>query len=178
MSIAEFPSDWSSALVLVAHPDDPEYGMAAAVDEVEFWGFPDSELFNTPELREKIAETIVRVNPDIVLSLYGGPEWGPGLPNQRDHIEFAAAVVEAFDELPDPPRGLFVNGPGSTHAVEVDDFTELAVDSLAEHDVYLSVLAPDTPVIDQARAQVDMTTGSIDGFPAARACGLTQIRPV
>ena len=26
-----FPSDWDSLLVLVPHPDDPEYGTAAAV---------------------------------------------------------------------------------------------------------------------------------------------------
>lgn len=26
-----FPTDWRSALVLVPHPDDPEYGVAAAV---------------------------------------------------------------------------------------------------------------------------------------------------
>lgn len=224
MSIAEFPSDWSSALVLVAHPDDPEYGMAAAVakwtaegkivtyalatsgeagiegispesagplredeqrasaqvvgvDEVEFWGFPDSKVFNTPELRSKIAETIVRVNPDIVVATYGGPEWAPGLPNQRDHMEFAAAVVDAYDALPDPPRALFVNGPGSTHAVDVDGFVDTAVASLTEHRVYLEVLDPNTPVIDQARAVVANGTGVIDGFPAAHATGLTQIRP-
>lgn len=28
-----FPQDWRTALVIVAHPDDPEYGMAAAVAE-------------------------------------------------------------------------------------------------------------------------------------------------
>ena len=28
-----FPQDWQTALVIVAHPDDPEYGMAAAVAE-------------------------------------------------------------------------------------------------------------------------------------------------
>lgn len=28
-----FPQDWQRALVIVAHPDDPEYGMAAAVAE-------------------------------------------------------------------------------------------------------------------------------------------------
>ncbi|GAA3965565.1 PIG-L family deacetylase [Gordonia caeni] len=224
MTISEFPTDWSSALVLVAHPDDPEYGMAAAVakwtsegktvvyalatsgeagiegmapaeagplredeqrasaavvgvDHVEFWGFDDSELFNTPELREKIAETIERVHPDVVLSLYGGPEWAPGMPNQRDHMEFAAAVVDAFDSLTDPPRALFVNGPGSTHAVDVDGFVEQAVDSLAEHKVYLAVLDPDTPVADQARTQVEMTTGVQDGFDAAHASGFTRIRP-
>ncbi|GAC58210.1 hypothetical protein GOHSU_35_00050 [Gordonia hirsuta DSM 44140 = NBRC 16056] len=223
MTIAEFPSDWSSALVLVAHPDDPEYGMAAAVarwtaegklvtyglatsgeagiegmdpaeagplredeqrasaavvgvDEVEFWGFEDSELFNTAALRDKIAETIVRVNPDIVLSLYGGPELAPGRPNQRDHMEFAAAVVDAFDALTDPPRALFVNGPGSTHAVDVDGYIEPAVASLAEHDVYLAVLDPQTPVVDQARAQVEMSTSPIEGFPAAHASGFTLVR--
>lgn len=32
-SLQEFPQDWQRALVLVAHPDDPEYGMAAAVAE-------------------------------------------------------------------------------------------------------------------------------------------------
>ncbi|MCP2262056.1 N-acetylglucosaminyl deacetylase, LmbE family [Streptoalloteichus tenebrarius] len=31
MELAEFPEDWSSALVVVAHPDDMEYGGAAAV---------------------------------------------------------------------------------------------------------------------------------------------------
>lgn len=224
MTITEFPTDWTSALVLVAHPDDPEYGMAAAVakwttegknvvyalatsgergiegmapeeagplredeqrasgavvgvDHVEFWGFDDSELFNTPELRAKIAETIERVRPDIVLSLYGGPEWAPGIPNQRDHMEFAAAVADAYDQLGDPPRALFVNGPGSTHAVDVDGFVEPAVDSLAEHKVYLAVLDPDTPVVDQARAQVEMSTAAQDGFPAAHASGFTQLRP-
>ncbi|ALV44960.1 GlcNAc-PI de-N-acetylase [Arthrobacter alpinus] len=31
--LLEFPQNWDRALVLVAHPDDPEYGMAAAVAE-------------------------------------------------------------------------------------------------------------------------------------------------
>jgi hypothetical protein len=35
---------------------------------------------------------------------------------------------------------------------------ERAVASLAAHDVYLSVLDPHTPVVEQARLQVDMTT--------------------
>ncbi|MFZ2510652.1 MAG: PIG-L deacetylase family protein [Gordonia sp. (in: high G+C Gram-positive bacteria)] len=224
MAIAEFPTDWSSALVLVAHPDDPEYGMAAAVarwtaegklvtyalatsgevgiegmapteagplredeqrasaaivgvDEVEFWGFPDSRLVNSAALREKIGETIVRVNPDIVLTLYGGAEFAPGKPNQRDHMEFTAAVIDAYDALAQPPRALFANGPGSTHAVDVAGYVEPAVDSLAEHRVYLSVLDPDTPVVDQARAQVTMMVAPKDGFDAAHAVGFTQLRP-
>ncbi|MGE0219282.1 MAG: PIG-L family deacetylase, partial [Mycolicibacterium sp.] len=30
-SLEPFPSQWRSALVLVPHPDDPEYGIGAAV---------------------------------------------------------------------------------------------------------------------------------------------------
>jgi LmbE family N-acetylglucosaminyl deacetylase len=203
--IEPFPSDWNSALVLVPHPDDPEYGCAAAVakwtssgrtvhyalacrgeagiagmapeeagplregeqrrsaaivgvDELQFWDFPDSNIRNTPELRAKIADTITALAPDVVITLYSGPEWGPGAPNQRDHIEFSNAVAAAYDSLPDPPRWMFENGPGGTHGETVDGFVEVAVASLASHDVYLSVLDPDTPVEVQARKQVEMST--------------------
>ncbi len=33
------------------------------------------------------------VDPDVIISLFGGDHWAPGAPNQRDHIEFAAAVA-------------------------------------------------------------------------------------
>ena len=221
-----FPDDWQTGLVLVAHPDDPEYGMAAAVakwtsqgkrvvyalassgeagiewlepavagplreneqrasaavvgvDEVEFWGFPDSAIRNTPELRAKVTETIERIAPQVILSLYGGPEWAPGQPNQSDHMEFAAAVLDAYDALPaaSRPAWLFENGPHATHAVPVDDEIEIAVRSLAEHERYLSVLDPDTPVVEQARRQVDSTTGPRDDFDGRRAVGFELKRP-
>ncbi|MEO9328374.1 PIG-L deacetylase family protein [Gordonia aurantiaca] len=213
-NLLPFPTEWQTGLVLVAHPDDPEYGMAAAVarwtgegrrvvyalassgergiegltpaetgplreaeqrasakivgvDEVEFWGFPDSDIRNTPELRSKITETVERVAPQVILSLYGGPEWAPGQPNQRDHMEFSAAVLDAYDELarrlPDAtPAWLFENGPAPTHVVDVDDQIEIAVRSLAAHDRYLSVLDPDTPVPDQARRQIESATAPRD----------------
>ena len=203
--VAPFPSDWDTALVLVPHPDDPEYGCAAAVakwtssgktvhyalacrgeagiegmppeeagplreleqrrsaaivgvDDVQFWDFPDSNIRNTPELRAKIAETITDFAPDVVITLYSGPEWAPGAPNQRDHIEFSNAVAAAYDSLETPPRWLFENGPEISHGETVDDFVEIAVASLSAHEVYLSVLDPDTPVEQQARKQVEMTT--------------------
>ena len=93
-----------------------------------------------------------------MITLYSGPEWAPGAPNQRDHIEFSNAVAAAYDSLPDPPRWLFENGPEVTHGEVVDGFIDVAVASLAAHDVYLSVLDPDTPVEEQARKQVEMTT--------------------
>ncbi len=203
--VQPFPTDWRTALVLVSHPDDPEYGVAAAVakwtsqgktvhyalacrgevgiqgmsseeagplreaeqrqsaaivgvDDVAFWDFPDSQIRNTPELRAKIADTITALAPDVVITLYSGPEWAPGAPNQRDHIEFSNAVAAAYDSLPNPPRWLFENGPEMTHGEVVDEFVDVAVDSLAAHDVYLSVLDPGTPVEVQARKQVEMTT--------------------
>ena len=201
-----FPTDWRTALLLVPHPDDPEYGCAAAVakwtshgktvryalacrgevgiagmppeeagplreaeqlrsaaivgvHDVQFWDFPDSQIRDTPELRAKIADTITALAPDLVLTVYSGPEWAPGAPNQRDHVEFSKAGAAAYDSLTKPPRWLFENGPEVTHAEVIDDDCfDRAVASLAAHEVYLSVLDPNTPVLEQAHTQVDMTT--------------------
>lgn len=205
MNIQPFPTDWRTALVLVPHPDDPEYGIGAAVakwtaegksvhyalasrgeagiagmpaeqagpiregeqrrsaaivgvDDVVFWDFPDSDIRDTPELRAKIAETITAIAPDLVITIYSGPSWAPDAPNQSDHIEFSHAVAAAFDSLPAPPRWLFENGPEPTHGEVIDDYVDVAVDSLAAHKVYLEVLDPGTPVVEQARRQVDMST--------------------
>ena len=220
-----FPSDWRTALVLVPHPDDPEYGCAAAVakwttqgktvhyalgcrgevgiagmppeeagplreaeqirsaaivgvDDVQFWDFPDSDIRNTADLRAKIADTITTLNPDVVLTVYSGPEWAPGAPNQRDHIEFSNAVAAAYDSLSDPPRWLFENGPEVTHAEVIDDDCfDRAIASLAAHDVYLSVLDPDTPVLQQARKQIDMTTTPRPQFGGRRTVEFILKRP-
>jgi LmbE family N-acetylglucosaminyl deacetylase len=213
--IQAFPTEWRTALVLVPHPDDPEYGIGAAVakwtsegktvhyalasrgeagiagmppeqagplreaeqrrsaaivgvDDVQFWDFPDSRIRNTDELRAKIAETINELKPDVVISIYGGLQWAPGYPNQRDHMEFAAAVLDAYDSLADPPRWLFENGPELTHAEVVDGYTDVAIASLAAHETYLSVLDPDTPVIEQARRQIVMSTPPQEDFGGQR----------
>ncbi|OBI82049.1 PIG-L deacetylase family protein [Mycobacterium sp. E740] len=219
-----FPDNWRTALVLVPHPDDPEYGCAAAVAKwtaagktvhyalasrgeagiagvapehagplrereqlrsasvvgvanVRFWGFPDSEIRNSAELRARIVEAITELEPDVVVSIYGGPEWAPGAPNQRDHMEFAAAVLQAYDSLPHPPRWLFQNGPQATHAETIDDgYFERAVASLAEHKVYLSVLDPRTPVVAQARKQVEMTTTARPEFGGRRTVEFILMR--
>ncbi|WKG05305.1 PIG-L deacetylase family protein [Mycolicibacterium sp. HK-90] len=211
MNVQPFPANWQTALVLVPHPDDPEYGIGAAVakwtsegravhyalasrgevgiagmppeeagplreeeqrrsaavvgvDDVRFWDFPDSNIHDTPALRAKIAEAITELRPDVVITLYSGPSWSPDAPNQRDHIEFAHAVAGAYDSLDEPPVWLFENGPDPTHCEVVDGFTETAVNSLAAHEVYLSVLEPDTPVVEQARRQVEMVTPAVPGL--------------
>ncbi len=199
-----FPTDWQTALVLVPHPDDPEYGMAAAVhrwtregrrviytlatsgeagiegmppaecgpiredeqrrsaarvgvDVVEFLGFPDSHLSNNEPLRAAIAEAIARHSPDVIITIFTGAEYGPGMPNQSDHILFGQAVADVVAE-----QGglLFETAPSGDHVVDLADAdVEAAVASLTEHEQYLSVLDPDTPVAVQARRQIDMTTG-------------------
>lgn len=214
-----FPDDWQRAVVFVAHPDDPEYGMAAAVNrwtregkrvdyvlatsgeagiegmppeeagpvredeqrrsaavvgvnDVDFLGFTDSEIVNSPELRAAITREVQQRHPDVVLTLYRGAEWAPGAPNQSDHMELGNAVVQAISESDAGPL-MFENGPEPTHRVNVtEDDIESAVRSLAQHDKYLSVLDPDTPVEKQARDQVEMTINKDGG---QRFVGLAQI---
>lgn len=219
-----FPAEWSTALVLVPHPDDAEYGCSAAVakwtadgktvhyalasrgevgiegmppdeagplregeqrrsaaivgvDDVQFWDFPDGDIRNTPALRDKIAETITALAPDVVVTIYSGAQWAPGDPNQRDHVEFSNAVVGAYDSLKDPPRWLFECGPDITHVEVVDGYVEAAVASLMAHATYLSVLDPDTPVEEQARTQVDAATPPCQEFGGSRTAGFIQRRP-
>jgi LmbE family N-acetylglucosaminyl deacetylase len=213
-----FPADWRTALVLVPHPDDPEYGIGAAVaawtsagktvhyalassgeagiagmaperagpiregeqrrsaaivgvDDVQFWGFPDGEIRDTPQLRATIADAIAALAPDVVVTIYSGAQWAPGAPNQRDHIEFAHAVAAAYDSLDHPPRWLFENGPEITHGEVVDDHIDTAVASLAAHENYLSGLDPDTTVVEQARRQVEAVTPPHDEFGGRRTVG-------
>lgn len=85
-------------------------------------------------------------------------------------MEFAAAVLDAYDSLGDEaPRWLFENGPHPTHAVDVTEQIDVAVNSLAAHEVYLRVLDPDTPVVDQARAQIELVSAPRDDFGGRRA---------
>ncbi|WP_042328932.1 PIG-L deacetylase family protein [Dietzia sp. UCD-THP] len=229
-----FPTDWTRCLVLVAHPDDPEYGMSAAVarwtaegrsvayvlassgeagiegmppevagpvreeeqrrssaivgvDRVEFLGFPDSRIVNDAELRDAVADSIRRHRPDVVVSLFSGDEFAPGQPNQSDHMEFGAAVGAAYDDLvaavgvdaaEGRPQMWFESSPEMTHYVDVSGFVELAVDALAEHSEYLSVLDPATPVRDQARAQVEQVCAPRDGLSDGNpVVGFRRMRP-
>lgn len=229
-----FPSDWTRCLVLVAHPDDPEYGMSAAVarwtaegrsvvyvlassgeagiegmapsiagpireeeqrrsaaivgvDTVEFLGFPDSRIVNNSALRDAIADSIRKHRPDIVVSLYSGPEFAPGFPNQSDHMEFGAAVGAAYDDLvaavgvdsrEGRPQMWFESDPQPSHYVDVKGFVEPAVDALAEHKEYMSVLDPETPVREQARTQVENMVAPIEGLAGGDpVVGFTRKRP-
>ncbi len=146
------------------------------VDELEFWDEPDGDIRNTVALRDRIAATLIRHQPDVVVTVYGEAEWAPGVPNQRDHIEFAKAVEQAYDTLAAPPRWLFASALKATHLEAVDDFIEAAVASVAAHQRYVEVLDPDTPVLEQARRQLARTTPRRDDFGGHRAAHFLVLR--
>ncbi|MFW6599526.1 PIG-L deacetylase family protein [Propionibacteriaceae bacterium Y2011] len=202
--LTPFPTDWRRAVVFVAHPDDPEYGMAAAVarwteegrqvdyvlatsgevgiegmppevagpiredeqrrsaaivgvTDVIFLGIGDGQVRNDQATRSLISTEITQREADMVITLYRGPGWAPDQPNHPDHINFGVAVAEAVAGLPaeQRPRWLFESSPEPSHLQAVTrDQMALAVHSLAAHEEYLKVLDPQTPVIEQARAQV------------------------
>ena len=231
----QLPEDWQRGLVIVAHPDDIEYGTSAAVarwtrqgkdvryvlvtrgeagiaglspersgplreseqraaarvvgvDTVEFLDHSDGRIEQSLGLRRDLARAIRQHRPEMVVLGYFGDTWAPGMANSADHRAVGRAALDAvadagnewiFPDLSDlpiwSPRWAAVSGPVATHAVDVTDTVDTAVESLAAHDRYLSALSAD-PVADQARAVIDMTTAPQEGFAAARAVGFELYR--
>ncbi|QLY29625.1 PIG-L family deacetylase [Nocardia huaxiensis] len=225
----QLPEDWQRGIVIVAHPDDIEYGAAAAVarwtrqgkdiryvlatsgeagiaglppaesgplredeerasakivgvSEVEFLGHPDGRIVESLELRRDIAAAIRRHQPEMVVLFNFGDGWARGYANSADHRAVGRAALDAVSDAGNEwifpeiaalpiwsPRWAAVCGVAEgSHAVDVSDTLEVAVESLAAHARYLAALSPD-PVADQARAVIDMTCGPKEGFEAAHA---------
>jgi LmbE family N-acetylglucosaminyl deacetylase len=222
------PEDWSRALAIAAHPDDLEYGTAAAVaawtaagrtvsyvlvtrgdagihdlppekagpvreeeerrsaavvgvHDVRFLDHRDGTVTEGLDLRRDLAREIRRARPEIVVTSNHRDTFGPGRWNSADHRAVGRATLDAvgdagnrwiFPELVDegfePWTGVryvaVAASPEPTHAVDVADWRDAAVASLAEHRAYLTALDP-RPVEEQAREVVLMTTRS-DGGPA------------
>ena len=194
---------WATALAIVAHPDDLEYGAAAAiarwtsqgkrvvyclatsgeagidglapeqagplreeeqrasaaivgVDVVEFLGYPDGVLEYGLPLRRDIARAVRRHRPDVVITANYHDSWGPGRPNQADHVALGRAVLDSvrdaanrwvFRDLLDeglPPwhasTVLVSVSPSATHGVDVTEHFEAGVASLEAHAQYLAGL--------------------------------------
>lgn len=207
-----FPEGWNKALVLVAHPDDVEWGMAPAVSQwtrsglsveyvlatsgeagiegmapeeagplreeeqrraavhvgvrvVEFLGFPDGRLTNDEELQAAIVAQLEERRPGIVVTCYTGSHYSPEIPNQADHIALGNAVHAAVEQAAHKPAHVFEGGPGGTHCVDVEaEDVQRAVAALAEHKVYLEVLDPDKPVVEQAREVVEGLVTADEGL--------------
>ena len=191
---------WSSALAIVAHPDDLEYGAASAVarwtaqgkrivyclatsgeagidgmaperagplreaeqrasaavvgvEVVEFMGYPDGVIEYGLPLRRDIARAVRRHRPDVVITGNYHDGWGPGMPNQADHIALGRAVLDGvrdagnrwvFRELldegfdPSSTKQILVSGsPMAGHGVDVTEYFDKGVASLEAHAEYL-----------------------------------------
>lgn len=199
-SLAAVDEAWSSALAIVAHPDDLEYGAASAiarwtdhgkrvayclatsgeagidaidpeqcgplreaeqrasaavvgVDVVEFLGYPDGTIEYGLPLRRDIARAVRRHRPEVVITGNYHDNWGPGAPNQADHIALGRAVLDGvrdaanrwvFRDLVDEGlepwsvKQVLVSGsPLASHAVDVSEYLDRGVASLQAHDHYL-----------------------------------------
>ena len=198
---------FDSVLALVAHPDDLEYGAAAAiarwtaqgkrvvyglatsgeagidgidpercgplreaeeragaaavgVETVEFYGFPDGTVEYGLPLRRAVARAVRQHRPDVVLTASWREKWGPGSPNQADHIALGRAALDGardagnrwvFRDLglePWKAKHVFVFGsPDALHGVDVTATFDQGVASLEAHGEYLRGLV-DNPMSD------------------------------
>jgi LmbE family N-acetylglucosaminyl deacetylase len=123
------------------------------VDTVEFLGYPDGVVEYGLALRRDIARAVRRHRPDVVLTGNYHDRWGPGAPNQADHIALGRAVLDGvrdagnrwvFRELlgeglqPWQVRQIIVtDSPEATHGVDTTDFLDQGVASLEAHAEYL-----------------------------------------
>ncbi|MFD3812912.1 PIG-L deacetylase family protein [Rhodococcus sp. NPDC058639] len=181
--IAGLPPEQSAP---VREDEERESARIVGVDSVEFLGHADGRLVAGPELRRDIAAAIRRHRPQMVVTAHFGTTWFPGMLNSADHRALGICVLDAvadaanewiFPELtrdglePWPGvRWIAVNTPSPTHAVDVTETVETAERSLAAHRRYLEALST-VDVDEQARAQVQMSSGALPGFPAERAVG-------
>jgi LmbE family N-acetylglucosaminyl deacetylase len=80
------------------------------IGEVEFLGFMDGQLANTPRdlIVGKAVEQIRRFRPHVIIG------FGPGgVSRHRDHVVMSEVAIEAFDAAADPSRFAGIAGEGA-----------------------------------------------------------------
>lgn len=135
------------------------------VDAVEFLGRADGFVVADLELRRDLAGALRRHRPDIVVSINFREHWGGRGWNHVDHRATGEALLDAardagnrwlFTDLVDPDTGnplepwsgvrfaAFSGSDLATHAVDVTEWMDEGVASLAAHRTYLDGLADGT----------------------------------
>lgn len=182
--IAGLPPEQSAPL---REAEQRDSARIVGVETVEFLGYRDGQLVAGLDLRRDIAAAIRRHRPEMVVTLAFALSPRPGWINSADHRALGICVVDGvsdaanewiFPELTarglEPWRGVrwvAVCPPSSpTHAVDVTETVDIAVESLAAHRRYLEAL-DSRPVETQAREQVEQVSAPIAGFAAERASG-------
>nr|WP_089300828.1 PIG-L deacetylase family protein [Haloechinothrix alba] len=127
------------------------------VDKVEFLEHPDGVIEHSLELRKDIATAIRRHQPELVITTNHRETWPGGFQNMADHRNVGAATIDAvrdagnrwvFPELLeqelepwDGVRWVAANSsPNASHAVDITDTFDKAVESLQAHETYLAGL--------------------------------------
>ncbi len=157
------------------------------VTDVEFLDHADGVIEYGLALRRDLAAAIRRHRPELIVTGNFAERWPQGGWNSPDHRATGRAAVDAvgaagnrwiFPDLVDAGyepwggvRHVAVAGsPNPTHAVDVSDTLEAAIESLQAHRAYLEGLGGAHPMAD-ARAFLTMaaeTSGrDFEGRPAA-----------
>ncbi|MGA3351702.1 MAG: PIG-L deacetylase family protein [Acidimicrobiales bacterium] len=153
------------------------------VDRVSFLDHPDGTLTYSLELRRDIARSIRSYRPDILVSINYHASFGPGSPNHADHRVLGEALLDAardaanrwvFPELAaeglEPWHGLrfaaFNASPEADHFVDVTDYLDRGIASLAEHRVYLENLQGEFDLVKFLRSNAEQA-GLLAGVPLA-----------
>lgn len=170
----------------VREREQRESAAVVGVQAVEFLNHRDGVIEYGPPLRRDLAAAIRRHRPELVItgSHEERPPWGGW--NSADHRAVGLAVLDAvhdagnrwiFPQLVEdglqPWRGVrWVAVAGSsrpTHAVDVSAVLDVAVASLAAHQVYLEGLGADHGMPDP-KTFVEIVTGAgaprFGGLPA------------
>lgn len=127
------------------------------VRSVEFLGHPDGLIEYGVALRRDIAGAIRAHQPELVITGNFHDTWPGGVGrNMADHIAVGRACVDAvrdganrwlFPEVGEPWSGVrwvaVAASPLNSHAVDVGEYFERGVASLAAHAAYLAALGGD-----------------------------------
>lgn len=150
---------------------------AVGVSVVEFLDHRDGVIVEGVDLRRDIASAIRRHRPELIVTLNHHETWGFGARNTPDHRAVGRATLDAvadagnrwiFPELSrngghEPWAGVrwvaVAGSPQPTHAVDVTDTVEDAVQSLLCHRAYIEALT-DEPPEDYVRT---FLTGAMEG---------------
>ncbi len=151
------------------------------VHNVEFLDYRDGQIEAGLPLRRDLARVIRRHRPELIVTLNHHDTWGPGSWNTPDHRAVGRTVLDAsadagnrwiFPELVaegDEPWGgtrwvAVAGSPYPTHAVDITDTLDLAVESLAAHRSYIEALS-DQPAAEYAREFLTrVSSGAADRF--------------
>jgi LmbE family N-acetylglucosaminyl deacetylase len=149
------------------HPDEAlrlreaeqvESARIVGVEEVDFLRLPDGVLEYGVPLRRAIAAVVRRHRPDIVITNNFRDTWGGRNLNQADHIATGKATLDAVRDAGN--RWVFreqieldglqpwgevrqvwaASSPGATDGVDISDYFEAGVASLAAHRAYIEGL--------------------------------------